>query len=596
MTSKQQHEIDKFFDFISKVMKESGYKDLSYDFIYHHLTRYGIVPGSKNFMINELFDAWEKRFSHKKNIQAYVSPSWTYFCQFVPRDHNKFKEARNVSNHIKLYIPLSPNYIYDGVNILFDFLDANNITHVSKVGSHTRNDSVVIRVLRQEDADKIMEFVKNNKYLQRGLIKTNPFAPNENGVGYACDGQVSFNEAMAALISNYVNYRKNRGEYKYIGANDFNYFVSNIYKNLFGQGKSQFEIFQTSPYFKNGGMFDYIENPQEVYSLKIALGLYMESLKPDFNKEKYYDFYDKTLNQEKFMLENNFDQKSYDKETLELLRNGVKILTEHYDSSDRATKQIVNYYVSGDSAWISTTHNLRGLYVKKHFDRRLREYLKRTNQTLLELIQSFGIYKRSNINRMASHLRFACDTMSDKMGFENGYYNITQYLLTGENDYLTRDHQIRQRIGNSNLRDRVLEYISKNNLTIDEFVASITGAKKQPEDYIEDAIRITRAKYDKLYEQGMIKDDGTNWITNAIIGLVIDGTYDGFTRDNNARKNLYSMVSRQDAIDIVSKSLGITKFELENLKEQELYTMCEKYVKQVTELDYTNQDEDIKIY
>ena len=322
----------------------------------------------------------------------------------------------------------------------------------------------------------------------------------------------------------------------------------------------------------------------------------MESIKPDFNKEKYYEYYEKTLNQEKFMQENSFDQKAYDKETIELLRKGMQILTEHYDSSDNASRHIVSYYVSGDPMWISSTHNLRGLYTKKHFDRRLREYLNRTNQNILEVINSFNIYKKSNINRMASHLRFACDVMTDKMGYENSYYNITQYLLTGEADYLTRDHKIRPTITNSNLRDTILKYISNNNLTIEEFVSSISGTKKSPEDCLEDAVRITRAKYDKLYEQNMVRKDGLNWSTNALISLVINGAYDGFTRDNNSRKNLYSLVSRDTALEIVSKNLGITKFELENLRENELYATCEKYVRQVTEIDYTNQDEDIKIY
>ena len=584
--SNKEKEQERYFDFLKRVMKESGYQDLSYKFVYHHLTRYGIPAGSHNLRLSEQhFDAWCQRFRDNPNIDALVDPKWPYFCQFIPSDQHDFNETRRTTNHIKLYIPLAPTYMYEGVNQIFDFLAEQRIPHVSKVGTHIRNDSVVIRLVHPEDSDKVIKFVKNNKYLQRGLLKTNPFAPNESGVGYASDGRVSFNETIASLISYYINYRKNRGEFKYIGANDFNDFVANVYKSLFGDKRSAEEVFDNNPFFADNGLFNYINNPTEVYSLKIVLGLYLETLQKDFTKEKYYDFYEKTLDEEGFMLEENYNQEEHDKETVELLRRGMLILTERYESSDAAFQQLNGYVQSGDLQLITSQKGLRDLYQATHFDKRVRSYLLKNHIELKDVINSFNIYRKKEITNVASHLRHAFDVLEKKKGYANAYHNICGYLTEGDPAYITRDYGLRQKIGESTLRDKINRYIETNGLTVDEFVASLTGGVKKAEDYLEDACRYTRGKYDSAHEKGDIKTTGLDWTTSALVALIQNFDYEGFTRDNDSRKNLIALVTRQKATEIVARELGITPSELSQMDYYELRDKCKMYVRSVTEID-----------
>ena len=595
MNNKFKREIDKFIDFIKNVIKESNYQDISNDFVYHHLVRYGIDPKARTFSIeDQFFDKWINRFKDNQNIDVYVDPNWSYFCQFVPTNKSDYLKTRYAQNHIKLYIPLDPNHMYEGANQIFDFLSQNRIPHMSKIGKAVRNDSIVIRVLTKEDAEKVMNFVKNNKYIQSGLVKTNPFVPNEKGVGYACDGLISYNETIAHLLANYINLRKNRGEFKYIGASDFNIYASSVYKNIFSNGQSAEELFKNNPNFKKNGLFNYIEEPQEVYSLKIALGLYVKAIKNDFDKKEYYEYYDSTLNQDSFMLENNFDQVSYDKDTLGLLRSSMETLTEHYESSDKAKYYLSNYIKTGDLEFITTYKNLRHVFLKKHLDRRVKEYLIRNKTDINSLLDSFNIYKKKEITDLASHVRFSFEVLRRKRDYETAYYNTCQYLLTNDCTYLTRDYGIRRIISESSLRDRVLAYIKKEGISVEKFVSSITGAKKSKENYLEDACRYTRTKYDQAYQDGKIKRDGVDWSVYALIGLIKNYDYTGFTRDNNSRKDLMSMTSRKDIVSIVSKNLGITPFELENATQEELIGICTKYIKKVTELDY--YDDDVKKY
>ena len=595
MNNRQKREIEKFFDFIKKVIVESNYQNLSYDFIYHHLSRYGTPPKDRNIRFDAaLFPAWEDRFKNNPNLNVFVDPGWKYFCQFISADRNNYMNLITANNHIKMYIPLDPEHMYEGANQIFDFLSRNNIPNISKVGTHVRNDSIVIRLINPDDAEKLMKFVRDNKYLQVGLLKTNPFIPNENGVGFACDGMVSYNETIATLICNYIKDSLSKGSFKHIGADDFNMYASNVYKSIFGRKASAEEIYRNSPYFKENAPFGYISNPQEVYSLKIALGLYMESLKKDFNKKSYYDYYYKSTNKDSFMLENNFDQTSYDQETVGILRKSMESLTDYYKSSEKAEYLLSTYIKTGNIQLIPDHNNLRSLFIKRHLDLRVKEFLIRNNKDINSLISSFNIFKRNDIVKEASHLRFSFEVLSAKRGYETAYHNTCQYLITGDSTYLTRDYGIRGRIGNSRLRDDLINYINGNRISVETFVSSVTGTIKKKDDYVEDACRYTRAKYDKAYKDGIIKNDGLDWSIWALVGLLKNYDYSGFTRDNDSRKNLMAMVSQKDAQEIVAKALGITVFELQNMSNEELRQKCSQYIQKITEIKY--EDEDVKIY
>jgi len=55
-----------------------------------------------------------------------------------------------------------------------------------------------------EEAIKVIEFVKNDPYIQDGLMNTNPFTININGVGIAKDGFRSYNTELCNHLTKFI--------------------------------------------------------------------------------------------------------------------------------------------------------------------------------------------------------------------------------------------------------------------------------------------------------------------------------------------------------------------------------------------------------
>ena len=103
-----------------------------------------------------------------------------------------------------MYIPLKPEYLYQGANELFTFMARGNIIHQLKIGSHIRFDDIVIWVYSISDAEKIQNFIDNNKTIQDGLLHSSPFAVSRNGIACAMDDKMSFNFYFSKFIYNYI--------------------------------------------------------------------------------------------------------------------------------------------------------------------------------------------------------------------------------------------------------------------------------------------------------------------------------------------------------------------------------------------------------
>lgn len=170
------------------------------DFLYTQLITYNLGKGEPLKNIEPLFDDWVYRNKNKDNIKTFVNPNRPYFCQFVNSD------AKNITGDaIKLYIPLNENRLYEGANRLFDFIAKEGICHNSKIAKKIRNDNIVVRVSNIDEAMKVVEFVKNDPYIQDGLMNTNPFTINVDGVGIAKDGLRSYNTELCNHLVRFIN-------------------------------------------------------------------------------------------------------------------------------------------------------------------------------------------------------------------------------------------------------------------------------------------------------------------------------------------------------------------------------------------------------
>ena len=222
----RQYEMEKILNDLYKIALNLGHK-FNMDTVYYHLTQ-GIVVRSKRKKINDFFPFFIEHFKNKNNIRVFNSPSWKYFCQFENIIPNKKNE---LFNPIKMYISIDRDNIQNVAIKLFDFLEKNNIYHESKIGSEVRSDNIVIRVFSKDDEILIRNFIKNNKDISSNLMKPIPFCFQQDGIGYALDGDLSYNCTVSKYIKEYISYailNKQR-----VSLNNFYNFLSNIYKNTF---------------------------------------------------------------------------------------------------------------------------------------------------------------------------------------------------------------------------------------------------------------------------------------------------------------------------------------------------------------------------
>ena len=196
--------------------------ELTREMVYQYLIYLGLPIGERKKSIKPFFDKWIRHFKNNPDIRVFNSPDWKYFCQFISKE--------TISPYcIKMYISLDSLHIEKGAKMIFEFLTSNNIVHMSKIGSHIRTDDIVIRLSNKEDALKLQRFIEGNEYIREGMNKLNPFCFQSNGVGYAYDGYLSYNECISELITRYINERiKNNVSIDNININDFYSYVNNI--------------------------------------------------------------------------------------------------------------------------------------------------------------------------------------------------------------------------------------------------------------------------------------------------------------------------------------------------------------------------------
>lgn len=216
--------MNEFLRYLEKIYRENNITD--YKTIYSLL----ITSNINRENIEEFFDKWIKVYSkRKKDISVFRDDNWRYFCQFM---HPVYKENLPKDNKmIKLYFSFHKPFMDKAARIIFDYLCKKKIFHISKIGSYTRNDSIVIRVNNLDDARKIIRFVNGDSFLKKNMVSINPFVYQEDGIGITIDGNNSYNSELAKLLFKYFNFRKIKKINTPPNIMEFRNFISPLYVN-----------------------------------------------------------------------------------------------------------------------------------------------------------------------------------------------------------------------------------------------------------------------------------------------------------------------------------------------------------------------------
>ena len=235
-----------------------------------------ITLGTEKKLIDTYFTTWQNRYANNPNIDVFVQPDWKCFCQFKSKN-----ATRDFDDMLKIYIPIDESHIYHGVNKIFDYISRNNISHKSKVATHTRFDDLVIRVDDVEALSDIRKFVENDGYIIEGLIQTNPFAISDGMISFAWDGDLLYNRVVSEWISEYINSMQNNLDA--VSYDSFIDYVGKRYEEVFEQGQGINSFYRSRKI--NNNINDLV-NYQRITELLLI------SLQRDSKLSDLYKFYE----------------------------------------------------------------------------------------------------------------------------------------------------------------------------------------------------------------------------------------------------------------------------------------------------------------
>ena len=534
--------IDQFLKFWRDICLENSDIYIHKDDIYSKLIRLGVdYEKDYNVDLKDMFDRWIKYYDNNPNIMVFNSPNWQYFCQFKSRDN----KASQLENHIKIYIPIDSKHIEKGAIELFNFIAANNISHVSKIGKRIRFDDIVIRVADEFDAKKILDFVKNNEYIQEGLLKPNPFAFSHDGIALACDGRISYNNVISHLINAYI-VEKRKSNLNEIGFNDFYNFVIDIYNKEFNFNQDNiFRQLIMQIRYRN----DYNENRQ---NYKEVVELILSSINRNFTLNDYFSFFNECMNNN---IKNKSNQIVLSKDEVDRLL--LRAVTTIEKAGYNVYKQLQAYVDSNDNSMITRKDGLREELIAKNFRENLiRELNGMSVSRYIQNLTGYNLenndddfvenndddFNNTNDNKMS--LDFINITKS-KYGYSAAIRLLKQYLETGKEENVTRSNNLRNIILSSNYRNRLLKKLAQNQINISNYISGIQ--KFFNDDILFESLKSTYLKYENNERNGKAQ------IFFALKRILNDNNYDAVTNSEFARENI-KMLTREMIMEILIKN------------------------------------------
>ena len=381
----KEAKINEILQFWAEIYRSNPSFEVTDKHVYRHLVRFGVKPEEysvnlrtqpskstqgapqefKDNMVvhpNSTFQKWMDTYSKDPRIACMCPEYWKYFCQFVSQDC----QARNASEHLKIYIPLDAAHIEKGAKMIFDFLTENNISHMSKVGSEIRQDGFFVRLVNPVDLNKLIHFINNTPYIKEGLIDPNPFAFQRDGLALAVDGLLSYNATVATLIRTYMDKCREENTLDKVSCKDFYEYVRKLYKNQFLTHRSN----------ELGQIFNW-EDAETSKNYREVISLIIRSSSDDFTFEDYLQHYSTCANVEILT-----DAKIF--ETNRLLIEALQAMTMRFNTN--GTDNVKLFYETGQARFITSRNQLRDRMVNNGFRKTLKAILNQRGMTFDEYV------------------------------------------------------------------------------------------------------------------------------------------------------------------------------------------------------------------
>lgn len=450
-----------FLDYIKQFAISNPDREITKNFIYSRLAGFNIqnIQGPYEDA-RENFSGWLERYKYYSNINVFEIKDRKNFLWFA---NGEIK-----GNEIKLYIPLDKTHLKEGANQLFDFICTNSLEHQSKIADIIRNDNIVVRVNKMEDAKTIIDFVSENSYLKEGLLKVNPFLPNHNGIGITMDNSYSFNGTLCNIIGDFLNQLRKHNRLDMFNVEELNKYIKSVMNN--------------------------IDDPD----LKDIYSLVSKTTEPDFKLDdfinhanyKLIDIYNskrERIVDPKFYLERAviITNNKYPQNTKEAILQYLKNNPNYFTNKHKAREGLIKYVRPGDVISLMRTKlNENKIQIPNTDNELVDQYLKivLNIQRRKENDNSFEILKNAYLNTLKVY-----DERQARVA-------IQTLLQTGETHYFTNKFgdriKLKELIKKQDIMRIIISNIDIENLNIknikeivNRFEQSIFMDKKSKKTY-----------------------------------------------------------------------------------------------------------------
>lgn len=282
---KRIKEIEKFLKYYAKIYHQNPNLVISSDTIYNGLMNYDFTKKELlDDSIKDKFNEWIEYFRFKKNLNVYYTEKQQRFLQFTNADYVD-------QDCVKLYLSFPKSKISECVKIIFDYIERNNMPTLSKVADIVRSDAVVLRMFREDDAKRVIEFINNTPIISKFSKRTNPFLFNLGNVGLSCDYYLSYNEVVSLIVKNYFQKCRNTSTLTKVNFNHFREYVANSYLEIFDLDSS----YDLSIFFSDYEFTKYrsrLKSDSECLTNYYQIfTLFHNSLNPRFSEKDYFSHF-----------------------------------------------------------------------------------------------------------------------------------------------------------------------------------------------------------------------------------------------------------------------------------------------------------------
>ena len=276
--------IEQFLNGFSELYKQNPNLEICPDTIYYKLSIYGLTEEEQTCDINYMFPQWIDKFSNSNHLHVYRDNRQYAFLQFANYQYCDSCEM------IKVYMSFPEETMKNCVDLIFDFIEKNNIKSASKVSQRLRSDSVVLRLLNKEEAVQVLNFINSNEYLCKNAKPTNPFSMKVGVCGLGYDDRISYNFCISKIIAEYFKEIRRTNQFGNVSFEHFGQFVYEFYQNTFINRMQMNNLINSSEFQKYSKNHDKIS--QVVVNWKQVTETLMSHLYNQNDINKYFELYD----------------------------------------------------------------------------------------------------------------------------------------------------------------------------------------------------------------------------------------------------------------------------------------------------------------